>query len=166
MDTLERVALLIGFGVIAGLAKYLQPTNRFDHQRLKMYSVEALKKFADEHPNETFYGFSIDATMLCLNSEESFAKTVGHFAPMEPSDLRELRFNTGDWEYQGFADLLSSGGFDEKAYEDHYGLDPQKQKGSAYSKAMDRLIDDLKACGAFDALKKAPDFFASRVEHD
>ncbi len=34
--------------------------------------------------------------------------------------IKELRDNTGDWAYQGFADMEDENGFDDALYNDHY----------------------------------------------
>ena len=37
-----------------------------------------------------------------------------------PAGILELQMNTGDWAYQGFADLREEHGFDSGLYSDHY----------------------------------------------
>lgn len=77
-----------------------------------------------------------------------------------------LRLNTGDWDYQGFADLTDSGGFHHPAYDQHYDANADEQPGTSYALAMDRLVDELRASGVFERLRRSADFFANRVEHD
>jgi hypothetical protein len=171
MDPLTYAVLMVSCGLAAGLAKVLMPSDDFDHKKLKKYSIEAIAEFAKSHQNETFYGFSIDATMLCLNSEEAFKKTQKSYRKGGldlSSELQclELKRNTGDWEYQGFADLQKSGGFDLKAYEQHYDKPRQSQSRTPYARAMDKLVKDLIEANAFACLRTTDDFFANRVEHD
>jgi hypothetical protein len=146
-------------------------SNNFDHDKMLQFSIAAIQEFAANHQEEVFYGFSIDASMLCMNSEQEFAKSLAHYQSKYPGDysdvaeIQDLRINTGDWEYQGFVDLQDSGGFDDKAYDEHYNSSDEEQKSTPYGLAMDRLIADLIARDAFFCLTKMPDFFANRVEH-
>jgi hypothetical protein len=148
------------------------PLNNFDHDKMLQFSIAAIQNFATSHQEEVFYGFSIDASMLCLNSEQQFAKNLDWYQSTYPDDysdaqeIQNLRTNTGDWEYQGFVDLQDSGGFDYKAYEDHYEASDEAQKSTPYGLAMDKLIAELNARDAFSALRKTSDFFVNRVEHN
>jgi hypothetical protein len=75
-----------------------------------------------------------------------------------------VRYNTGDWKYQGFAELTNENGFDSDAYAEHYDLDDE-QKTSEYGLAMNALFNLLVARNVFECLKKTDNFTASRVEH-
>jgi hypothetical protein len=79
--------------------------------------------------------------------------------------MKTLRWNTGDWAYQGFATMTTGAGFDKRAYERHHGMDDDEQTVSAYGKAMDQLVEGLKKAGAFGCLRTTPTFRAMRVEH-
>jgi hypothetical protein len=98
----------------------------FDVDKMFVDSKRALKEFALKHPDEHFYAFSIDANGLCLNSEEQFEKTLTLYQERPDSSYRDennilaVKFNTGDWEYQGFFYLKE--GFDRNLYDDHYNL--------------------------------------------
>jgi hypothetical protein len=143
----------------------------FDHGVMLRFSVDAIGRFAAAHPDEHFYGFAIDAAMLCLASEETFVVTLAKYQAkfakyFEPANIEALRTNTGDWAYQGFADLNDSNGFDQAAYAEHYDLDADEQRVSAYGQAMDKLLRELTAIKAFDCLTQTPEFSISRVEHE
>jgi hypothetical protein len=43
---------------------------------LLAFCVAEIKRFAQAHQGETFYAFAIDENLLCLNSEEAFARTL------------------------------------------------------------------------------------------
>ena len=147
------------------------PTNIFDHEQMLAFSLEAIASFAAGHTTETFYGFSVDATMLCLNSEEAFQETLaeyqakwpGHYT--DPKKILELKNNQGDWKYQGFADL-GDHGFDHEAYDWHYDSPEEEQTATAYAVAMDQLVAALVERDAFAALRRTDDFFVNRVEHN
>ena len=144
----------------------------FDHEKMLAFSIKSIEDFAQKHREETFYGFSIDACLLCLNSEQAFERTLAAYRSRHlenystAADIESLRLNTGDWDYQGFADLTGSGGFDHPAYDQHYDASADEQSGTRYALAMDRLVDGLRASGVFEQLQRTTDFFANRVEHD
>jgi hypothetical protein len=48
----------------------------FEIPRMLRFSAAAIAEFARRHEAETFYAFAIDASMLCLNSEECAAATL------------------------------------------------------------------------------------------
>jgi hypothetical protein len=83
-----------------------------------------------------------------------------------PERIRKLRENTGDWAYEGFADMTELAGFDEDAYEKHWYMSDEEQKTSEYGLAMDALLQRLRTSGIFDCLKTVPGFHATRVEHN
>lgn len=200
----------------------------FNIDKLFDFCVSQINTFYQSHKDEVFYGFSIDANMLCMNSEEQALKTLleyqarwdretrhidsiedlteedlqveefglklaAQYSQLDRSDSQaclevinnsrkrrreegcvyrteegklSLRMNTGDWAYQGFADMDDEVGFDSDAYDDHYELEEHKQKRSVYAKAMNKLLKRLTKSGVFDQFKKSPEFFVNRVEHD
>lgn len=59
----------------------------FDVEKLTAFAVAEITKFAAEHRAETFYGFAIDASLLCLNSVERFEESLAwHRARWEASN--------------------------------------------------------------------------------
>ena len=60
--------------------KMTESKSKFDTEKLTEFAINKITEFAKEHPNETFYGFSIDASLLCLNSEEEFEKTLKYYS--------------------------------------------------------------------------------------
>lgn len=192
------------------------------------FSIQEIEAFANQHQDETFYAFAIDADLLCFNSEERFTVTLekyrkdwehnsrhidcwqdlteeelkyariimkvegieGDPSPEQKADyligqnefnksirdkgnpyyqedeISDLKFNTGDWEYQGFSCLETSRGFDVRAYDNHYDMSPSQQKKSPYGKAMDLLLEDLKNSNTFNRIRKTKDFQIIRVEHN
>ena len=73
-------------------------------------SLAALTRFAAEHLAERFYGFIFDVNadygevLLCLNTESALAEWARtHYPEYSTAKVEEqLRWNAGDWEYQGF----------------------------------------------------------------
>jgi hypothetical protein len=199
----------------------------FDVTKLKRFCIAEIRRFAKDHQDETFYAFAIDASLLCLNSEQQFKRTLQEYRerwdfenrPIErwkdltESDLsdaelmlqmeeefagldrsnkratlavinadraghrkkgnpyrqrakmKSLRANTGDWAYQGFAEMTGKVGFDSRAYYRHYDMDDDEQRTSAYGRNMDELVRRLVKSGVFRCLKTSPTFYATRVEH-
>ena len=200
----------------------------FDIDRLFNFSIREIENFAANHQDELFYGFAIDASLLCLNSEQAAIKTLLKYRDEWERDYRPiarwedltsrdidrseslleseaeycgldltdkdacltvinqnrteerakgnryysskkiytLRFNTGDWAYQGFSEMNESVGFDKHAYSNHYELlSDEEQKTSAYGKAMDELLIRLVDVNAFSCLNLSLNFYATRVEH-
>jgi hypothetical protein len=147
----------------------------FEVQKMLRFSATAIAEFARQHEAETFYAFTIDASMLCLNSEECAAVTLKKYQERweryrTPEGIKELRENSGDWEYQGFARLERKFGFDDQLYQVHYDAAAKSSNGHApdteYSKAITELVARLLAMDAFSCLKRSSDFKASWVDHD
>jgi hypothetical protein len=103
----------------------------------------------------------------CVNTiNESRAKERAKGNPYESQDrIDDLRYNPGDWKYQGFATMTDQVGFDEKAYSQHYNLSATKQRTSEYGIAMDKLVSLLGERTVFEPLRRSADFRAIRVEH-
>lgn len=200
----------------------------FDMDRLFSFVCSEVARFSETHRDETFYGFAIDAALLCFNSEECFQKSLASYqnkweqdsrviagwdelterdlsqseylleltAETEGLDLGDraaclkvindwrvkvrakgnpylrkdrikgLRYNTGDWAYQGFATMTDEVGFDDAAYAKHYDMSERAQRVSRYGRAMDELVARAKKDKIFASLKRAPGFRVFRVEHD
>ena len=140
----------------------------FDVERLADFAEAEIHRFAAEHQEEAFYAFAIDAQLLCLNSEAQFEKTLAAYrGDLSGEDaVRALKYNPGDWEYQGFAVFGEQDGFDEALYGEHYNMPPEQQKTSEYAEAMDRVLELLAARDALGTLRKTDDFLATRVEHE
>ncbi len=148
----------------------------FDLPKMTHAAAAAIAEFAKAHPDEHFYGFAIDANMLCLNSEEAFSQCLAEYQQRCPDlyadaeSMQELKANTGDWEYQGFFELDESHGFDGTAYQDHYDEASSTEDGRAphtpYAQAMDALVAALALVEAFQGLTRTPDFVATWVDHN
>lgn len=84
--------------------------------------------------------------------------------------IRDLRNNTGDWAYQGFAEMHERHGFDSELYSDHYDEAGESEDGrspdSEYATAMSELIERLQRSDVFDPLNRSDDFTVSWVDHD
>lgn len=140
----------------------------FDHDRLLAFALDRIERFAAEHSSETFYAFAIDAALLCLNSVERYDAMLAGFEKrgrLSDEERAEVRADTGDWSYQGFAVMTAEHGFDERAYQEHYAAPDDEQPFTEYGRAMDRLVAALVDKRAFAYLRTTEDFYATRVEH-
>lgn len=83
--------------------------------------------------------------------------------------ITDLRDNTGDWAYQGFAVMEDENGFDDDLYDDHYHAAMDSDDGHAphteYAIAMTQLVHRLRCSDAFTVLKRADDFVVTWVDH-
>ena len=82
---------------------------------LKFTKIE-VDKFLQENINKTFYAFAYDCNAeyaeinLCFNTEEDFEKTLNNYQKGEfgknyqsEEEIYDLKYNTGDWDYQCFS---------------------------------------------------------------
>jgi hypothetical protein len=147
----------------------------FDIAKMIDFAEREIACFAPLHSDETFYAFAIDASLLCFNSIEAFEITLKEYQGRSPEhyetdeDIADLRQNTGDWEYQGFAEFSDETGFDHIAYNDHYeiaGGDDSEAAKTPYASAMRAVIDGLNQRNAFKHLRRSDDFYATQVEHN
>jgi hypothetical protein len=106
-----------------------------------------------------------DACVELINRTREESRKNGN-PYLLPDNIKSLRENTGDWEYQGFAVMTDEVGFDRQAYQEHYDMCDEEQPCSDYAIAMDELLKCLKEMGAFDSLNKTAEFIATRVEHN
>ncbi len=86
------------------------------------FTTKSVQSFLNEHPKLRFYAFAYDCNAeyagvgICFNTKEAFNETLKHYQEgpyakhyQAQEDIEDLKFNTGDWEYQCFdtIDLLS-----------------------------------------------------------
>jgi len=159
-------------------AKSQRPASRSNFNVADMFNFATAEivRFAQSHKGEAFYAFAIDSNMLCLNSQDMFQKTLERYRTEFPgryeteSEIDELRNNTGDWEYQGFASLTAENGFSSDLYNEHYELglgdNSNALTSTPYAVAMDELLSQLQDADAFRHLNTTPEFSVSRVEHN
>lgn len=88
---------------------------RIKAEILRFTTVE-VEQFLLAHPDKTFYAFAFDTHAeyaelnLCFNTELDFQQRLAYYQSGEfaasyqsPEAIQELKFNTGDWEYQCFS---------------------------------------------------------------
>jgi len=146
------------------------------------FTIDAVGKFLSEHPGLEFYAFAYDCTAsmaeirLCFNTEEEFQKTLkqyqtGKYAHRYQSaeGIRELRYNTGDWEYSVFdsMDVMSREEVD-RTYDE---LNAVSYK--AYSEYLEGLqvafcecLLDFTKTETYKKIPKTEDFAVFCFDHD
>lgn len=124
-----------------------------------------LLKLAEKYDN-----LDINDKVSCLRVINESRQRYRMKDPINPyrteEKIADLKENTGDWAYQGFAELDDANGFDYDAYSIHYDLDDNAQKNSEYSLAMNELVRRLNSSGIFDRFTLTEDFYATKVEHN
>lgn len=147
----------------------------FDQAKMLKKCVKVIEKVGRRHPHEAFYAFAIDASLLCLNTEEGFAECLSEYQRRSPErysedeHIQHLRFNPADWRYTRIAALRWWNGFDAGAYQDHYEKQmkqPNQKLQTQYRKAMMKLLEAVKASGVLDKLRKTDDFRLFLAEHE
>jgi hypothetical protein len=155
--------------------------------RLYRLSSDAIRSFARQHRDEAFYGFMFDCSAdygevgLCLNTNEYLQDRMADFRSKFPdSDPEPLRWNAGDWKYQGFnrqADELSERfesrwqtwqeKVEEEWMEECEEVDPDESKTTAnFLEAVCRVLCRLEANDDFACLKRTSVFKALVADHD
>lgn len=86
-------------------------------KQLLAFTEKETADFLKEHSNEEFYAFAFDCNAeyaevnLCFNTEDAFKETLDFYQEKYSADYQDeesildLKYNTGDWEYQCFATM-------------------------------------------------------------
>ena len=154
-------------------------------QALLAFTIAETERFIADHPGETFYAFAYDCnlfygeTSLCLNTEEFAAETLRRYQEEYPEhyqnedDRQDLRYNTGDWQYQCFAtgyvmsedDINAATGYDEDLDGDEFSARAE-QALSQLMAAVRQTLAEFVQSDAFRRIPKTADFVAFATDHD
>jgi len=145
------------------------------------FATRGVQQFLQEHPGLVFYAFAFDCNVeyaevnLCLNTEADFSKSLNHYQAKHPQDyqseedIRDLRFNTGDWGYQCFDTLYvlteeQLSAIFQAMPEDDY------QTWQAFVEGLVMLfteaLKDFTQTEIYKNIPKTTDFIAFCVDHD
>ncbi|AVQ13795.1 Uncharacterized protein XB16_3514 [Leptospira santarosai] len=67
--------------------------------------VDSIRVFAEQHKDQKFYAFGIDAGELVANSEDAFQKTLANYLSKygdrynDEEKIRGLKYNAGDFSF-------------------------------------------------------------------
>lgn len=147
-------------------------------------SVNAIRRFADEHKSERFYAFGFDLNaaygdvLLCANTEAAFEKTAQTYVKRSgytADDLTELKKNFGDWHYQGFN--LEYEEWDERwrpisqSIDDYVFADEAKEEEvdgflAELIKTCSFVLLELEKSGVLGQLNQESGFYIQCIDHD
>jgi hypothetical protein len=152
--------------------------------RLFELCASDIKRFANAHSDETFYGFALDCNadygdvFLCVNTPDDLSRTSTKYAAKHSEGTSEweakLKWALGDWKYQGF----NSAEFDAdwKAFQDAVedaSLDEEEDPETFQSPSTARFLETccrvairLEQSGTLSVLKRTPDFQVFVADHD
>ncbi|RAJ31135.1 DUF4303 domain-containing protein [Pedobacter cryoconitis] len=159
--------------------------NKIQNELLAFTKTE-VSKFLAAHPDEVFYAFAFDCNAedaevnLCFNTESAFStllaesqsgKYKASYQTVE--QINELRYNTGDWEYQSFATtyvLSEEELFGDDEDDDHE--ETEDDEGAANEHTQNLLLHFSKTLVEFtkteeyQKIHKTPDFKIFCIDHD
>ena len=146
------------------------------------FTTRSVEDFLKENPDLEFYAFAFDCNAeyaelgLSFNTEISFQDTLkgyqtGDFSRYYKSeeDTRELKYNTGDWDYSYFDSLDV---FSNDELNKIYNVLPEDDDKS-WNKFISNLLDLFTDClieftktEIFAKIPKTEDFMCFCIDHD
>ncbi|PIT12832.1 DUF4303 domain-containing protein [Snodgrassella alvi] len=165
---------------------YLVSYNSKISKKILDFSINGVEKFLIQHPELRFYAFAFDCNVeygeinLCFNTEHAFSKVLNRYQNGDFAEnyrtteaIYQLRYNTGDWEYQCFDTLYV---FSEEELENYfnklYPNDVNDDYGAwkAFANSLlDLFTKQLVEFSKTDIFKKIPktnDFKFFCIDHD
>lgn len=151
-------------------------------EQLLEFTINATESFLNEHPDLTFYAFAYDCNAeyaevnLCLNTPAEFEKTLkkyqtGPYAEDYRSEegINELKFSTGDWEYQCFDTIYVL----TEAELTRIFNDLPEDGYKSWNEFIENLtvlfcevLLDFQKTKTFEKIPKTADFIAFCIDHD
>jgi hypothetical protein len=140
-------------------------------------SIESqIAQLVEAHPREAFYGFALDCNaayadvLFCLNTPESLEATVREYAERHKAEDIErergaLKWGLGDWRYHAFNLESVSWNTEVPVLGDICELSNPEDAEKFLLTCCRALIRAEKA-GAFQGLRKTPDFRVACIDHD
>ena len=148
-----------------------------------------IKKFAEEHTDEEFYGFTLDCNseygdvLLCLNTKQDLRKQAEKYMKLHREwpenktleDIeQDLRWNAGDWKHQEFNSKEFNSDWRIFAEFILDKVDSEEEDPDTFMKPSQeifmgmacRVVFRLQSIGAFDCLNRTPDFRVFVSDHE
>lgn len=154
---------------------------------LLAFTIEGVEQFLAENPALEFYAFAYDCNAeyaqvsLCFNTETDFQETLKDYQSGEyaeyyqtEEDINDLRYNTGDWEFQCFdtINVLS----DEELTAIFNEIYPEKKKVEDYTlwnEFVESLMHlfcevmiDFSQTDTYKKIPKTSNFISYCIDHD
>ncbi|MCT6516569.1 DUF4303 domain-containing protein [Proteus vulgaris] len=144
------------------------------------FAITETEKFLTDKCSEVFYAFAFDLNAaygeinLCLNTEEYFQKTLNYYQNKSggnnyhsQDEINNLKYNTGDWEYQCFGTIYPiNETYLEQLYQKSY-------EDGSYPHVLTRIIQIFSECltlfkqtETYKKIPKSEDFIAFTIDHD
>ena len=85
------------------------------HAEVKEAATTAVIELRSAHPSEHFYGFALytddGVAGICAaaNSEEGLTSAILRYKFKDPRENIALRWDTGEWQYEGFGSSHKQG---------------------------------------------------------
>jgi hypothetical protein len=151
-------------------------------KQLLEFTINSVESFLNEHSSLEFYSFAYNCNAeyaeinLCFNTEAEFEKTLKHYQTGEFSkyyksdeEINDLKFNTGDWEYQCFETLNVL--TDEELTKIFNDLPEDDYK--SWKEFVENLLEvfcevllDFSKTETFKKIPKTDNFLAFCIDHD
>lgn len=152
---------------------------------------DSVKEFLNQHKDLSFYCFAFDCNaayadvLLCFNTEEYFEKTLKYYQnsykdkPQEYKDhieenydvkyysyqsneaIIDLKYNTGDWKYQGFKTFKVL----DNVEDEEFGC-VDEDEAKIIMKFNYELLDAFCKTDTFRNIPKTDDFRVLCIDHD
>lgn len=142
-------------------------------EKIVSFSETETKKFINKNSNLVFYAFAFDCNVeygeinLCLNTIFDFERTIESYQTgqycgnyQKNEEMIELKYNTGDWEYQCFSTLYL---FDEEELKPYGYVVPDTEKLLAI---CNKALIGFRETSTYEELQKEKDFISFCVDHD
>ncbi len=149
---------------------------------LLTFTIQGVENFLFKNQNLEFYAFAYDCNSeyaevnLCFNTELDFKKTLEHYQKGEFSkyyqsenEIKDLKFNTGDWDYQCFetTNVLS----EEQLTKIFNDLPDDDYKSwnefiEYLTKIFCECLIDFTKTETYKKIPKTNDFLAFCIDHD
>lgn len=158
-----------------------QLVTRIKAEIMRFTTVE-VERFLLSHPDKTFYAFAFDTNAeyaelnLCFNTELDFQRCLAYYQSgkwatsyQNPEAIQELKFNTGDWEYQCVSTLYVLS-------EDELQVIQQRLPEDDFSE-WEAIVGQIRSIFSecllqftqtevYQAIPKTDDFIAFSIDHD
>ncbi|HBE6260432.1 TPA: DUF4303 domain-containing protein [Escherichia coli] len=142
--------------------------------QITAFTEQEISKFLQEHPGLTFYAFALDCNVeygevnLCLNTEAGFEKSLSYYKDSDPEHyssseaIFDLKYNTGDWDYQCFATTY--------LFSDDEQMQITEEDRDAWLVSLLQIcnesLDKITKTPAFKQISKTKDFISFCIDHD
>ena len=146
------------------------------------FTIKAVEEFLKENSDCEFYAFAFDCNAeyaelgLCFNTETSFTETLKNYQTGKSSkhykteeDIKDLKYNTGDWDYQYFDSLNI---FSNEELDDLFNELPDDNNKSR-NEFIYNLLELFTEClleftktETYAKIPKTKDFISFCIDHD